>query len=86
MEAIKRRTDVVWGLVDQKINAIYRATQIESAMLQLRMILELMVLASLSANKQIFDESRKMWEQLYFRAGRHKRASKRHLYPPLLTL
>ena len=59
MEEVKRRTDVVWGLVNQRIKVMYLATHVETAMLQLRMILELVALASLSANKKVFEGNRK---------------------------
>lgn len=47
MEEIKRRTNVVHSLLSQKITLVYPATQIEIMALQIRMILELIALASL---------------------------------------
>ena len=64
MEDIKRRTDVVYGLLNQKTNDVmYPAVIIESAVLQVRMILELIALASLSLNKAAFEENRKKFEK-----------------------
>ena len=62
MEEIKRRTTVVFALLNQEIKVIYRATQVESMVLQVRMITELVALASLSANKSIFEKNRKKFE------------------------
>ena len=51
MEEVKKRTTVLQGLLDGQINAIYPATSIECAALQLRKILELIALGSLVAHK-----------------------------------
>ena len=62
MEEIKRRTKVIDGLLHKQINVMYEATHIESMVLQVRMITELVALASLAANKSIFEENRKKFE------------------------
>jgi hypothetical protein len=63
MEEIKRRTSVVHALLGEKVRVIYLATQIETMALQIRMILELIALASLSANKSIFEENAKKFNK-----------------------
>lgn len=62
MEEIKQRVDVVLRLHKGELFVAYRATQVESMILQVRKILELIVLASLSANKSIFEQNRKKFE------------------------
>ena len=47
MEEIKLRRDVVSALHDKRISVMYRATHVESMVLQVRMITELVALASL---------------------------------------
>ncbi|MDP3515794.1 MAG: hypothetical protein Q8S94_01390 [Pseudohongiella sp.] len=51
---IKRRTSVADAFISQKINALYEATTVESACLQVRKILELIAFGSLIANKKVF--------------------------------
>lgn len=63
MEEIKRRTSVVHSLLSKEITLIYPATQIETMALQIRMILELIALASLSANKSLFEENAKKFNK-----------------------
>ena len=63
MEEIKLRTNVVRALFEKKTNAIYWATHVESMVLQVRMITELVALASLSANKSIFEKNRIKFEK-----------------------
>ena len=63
MEEIKYRTDVVYALHDKKINMMYLAPHVESMVLQIRMITELVALASLAANKSIFEENKKKFEK-----------------------
>ena len=63
MEEIKFRMDVVQALHDKKINVLYKATHVESMVLQVRMITELVALASLAANKSIFEENKKKFEK-----------------------
>jgi hypothetical protein len=63
MEEIKRRTTVVFALLNQDITLIYRATHVESMVLQIRMITELVALASLAANKPIFEENKKKFDK-----------------------
>lgn len=63
MEEIKHRTNVVFALSDQRISVMYKATHVESMVLQVRMITELVALASLSANKSIFEKNRIKFEK-----------------------
>jgi len=42
---------------------MYRATQVESMVLQVRMIAELIAFASLAANKQVFEENQRNFEK-----------------------
>ena len=63
MEEIKHRTDVVSALSDQRISVMYKAPHVESMVLQVRMITELVALASLSANKSIFEKNRIKFEK-----------------------
>lgn len=55
MRQIKYRTNVVTELINWDINMMYRVTQAETMALQIRMILESIALASLSANKSLFE-------------------------------
>lgn len=52
MEEIKNRTAAVWAIIDKTHTTPFRATNIEFACLQIRKILELIALASLSAKKE----------------------------------
>ena len=63
MEEIKHRTEVVSALGDERINVMYKATHVESMVLQVRMITELVALASLAANKSMFARNRRKFEQ-----------------------
>lgn len=63
MEEIKRRTTVIFALLKYEIKMIYEPTQIESIVLQIRMITELVALASLAANKPIFEENKKKFDK-----------------------
>lgn len=63
MEEIKKRTAVVYALLNQKTNVVYRATHIESMVLQVRMITELIALASISAHKKIFELNKTKFEK-----------------------
>lgn len=63
MEEIKRRTAVIHSFLRGASSALYRATQVESIYLQIRMILELIALASLAANKPLFEEIRKKFHK-----------------------
>ena len=56
MEEIKHRTKVIAGLINKDINMLYNITQAESMALQIRMIIESIALASLSANKSLFEQ------------------------------
>lgn len=58
MEEIKMRSEVIDALTTGRCNAVYLQTTAESAILQLRKVLELIALASLVANKQKYEESR----------------------------
>lgn len=63
MEEIKLRMDVVSALHNKRISVMYRATHVESMVLQVRMITELVALASLAANRPIFEENKKKFEK-----------------------
>lgn len=63
MEEIKRRMEVVSTLHARKIGIMYRDTHVESMVLQVRMITELVALASLAANKSIFERNRKKFKK-----------------------
>ena len=47
----------------RKIGVMYRTTHVESMVLQVRMITELVALASLAANKSIFESNRKKFKK-----------------------
>lgn len=57
MSEIKRRVSVVHALLRQDSTVVYRATHVESMVLQVRMITELIALATLAANKKLFELS-----------------------------
>ena len=63
MKGIKLRTAVVRALHGKKISVMYKATHVESMVLQVRMITELVALASLTANKSIFEKNKKKFEK-----------------------
>lgn len=63
MEEIKRRIAVVQALYENKANVIYQATQLESMILQVRMVTELIALSSLAANKTLFEKNRLKFEK-----------------------
>ena len=63
MEEIKRRTAVVHALMSKETTVLYRATHIESMVLQVRMILELIALASIAANKKLFENNKAKFEK-----------------------
>jgi hypothetical protein len=63
MEEIRRRTDLVSALYDEQIKVMYKATHVESMVLQVRMIVELIALASLAANKAIFGVNQRKFEK-----------------------
>lgn len=63
MSEIKRRTAVVHALLRQDISVAYRATHIESMVLQVRMITELIALASIAANKRLFEQNSRKFEK-----------------------
>lgn len=56
MGEIVRRTDLISVLFSKKINMLYDDIQIETIALQIRMIIESIALASLSANKTLFEQ------------------------------
>jgi hypothetical protein len=62
MEEIKRRTVVVFALLDKRIQVVHSITHAETMVLQVRMILELIALASLAANKALFEAHQKKFE------------------------
>ncbi len=59
MEEIKKRTNVVRAFAQKEINAKYLVTTVESAVLQVRKILELIALSSLVVNKEQYSKKRK---------------------------
>lgn len=63
MNEIKRRVKVVQALHANEATVVYRATQVESMVLQVRMITELVMLASLAANKPLFEQQRQKFEK-----------------------
>ena len=63
MEEIRRRTTLVSALFSNQVTVMYKATQVESMVLQVRMITELIALASLAANKEIFEENQRKFEK-----------------------
>ena len=65
MEEIKHRTEVISALHARAINVMYWPTHVESMVLQVRMIAELVALASLAANKSIFEQNRKKFEDYW---------------------
>ena len=56
MRDIQRRMEVITGLINLEIDLMYTVTQAESMALQIRMIIESIALASLSANKSLFEQ------------------------------
>jgi len=62
MEQIKKRTEIVTGLLTAKINNIYALTTLESAVLQTRMILETIAMATLVVNKEQYAKVRSTFE------------------------
>jgi hypothetical protein len=63
MEEIKRRTSVIYSFLRGTSHALYKATNVESIYLQIRMILELIALSSIAANKTIFEENQKKFNK-----------------------
>ncbi len=58
MEEIKRRTEVVKQLLSGDVNVVFKATTLESAALQIRIILELIAMSSLVANQNEYAKIR----------------------------
>ena len=63
MEEIKRRTEVINAFLTGKCHAMYIQTTAESISLQIRKILELIVLASLAANRSEYARLRKNFQK-----------------------
>ena len=63
MEEIKRRTEVVNCFLTRKCHAMYVQTTAESVSLQIRKILELIVLASLAADRSEYAKLRKNFQK-----------------------
>ncbi len=59
MEEIKRRIEVITALLDKSVSLPFQATQVETTLLQVRMVLELLALSSLAANREIFEANQK---------------------------
>lgn len=62
MEEIKKRIELIKDLGTGKVLLNYKFTHVESMVLQLRMILELISLGSLAANKEIFETYKKKFD------------------------
>jgi len=62
MVEIKRRIEVISSLIRKEVIVKFHATHVETMVLQLRMILELIALSSLAANREIFKNNRKKFE------------------------
>ena len=62
MEEIKRRIEVITDLGKKKLILKYQIPHVESMVLQLRMVLELISLGSLAANKNVFENYQKKFE------------------------
>jgi len=63
MAEIKKRTTVVFALLNKERDVMYKATHIESMVLQVRMITELIALGTLAANRPIFEENQRKFEK-----------------------
>lgn len=65
MNEIKRRTSVVYSILNGERSTLYKVTNIELMCLQIRKILELIALGSLVANQKVFlrkvNNLEKMW-------------------------
>lgn len=62
MEEIKKRIEVVHGLIQRRLHLLYLQTTVESLCLQIRKILELIALASLVANRPEYEKHRKNFQ------------------------
>ena len=65
MRDIQRRMEIVVGLINQKIDLMYPLIRLEFIALQIRMIIESISLASLSANKSLFEEESNKFRNRY---------------------
>lgn len=65
MQEIKRRTEIVFLLHRNELSMKYKATQIETMVLQIRMILELIALASLASHKSLFEQQQKKFSSYW---------------------
>lgn len=68
MRDIQRRMEVITGLINLEIDLMYTVTQAESMALQIRMIIESIALASLSANKSLFEQEGNKFKE-YWKAN-----------------
>lgn len=62
MWEIQKRVSVVESIINNKVKFQYLAPKIESTVLQLRKILELIALSSIAANKELFEMNKKKFE------------------------
>jgi len=62
MWEMQKRVNVVEALINDKVSFSYLAPKIESTVLQIRKILELIALSSLAANKELFEINKKKFE------------------------
>lgn len=63
MEEVKRRTAVIFALLNGDVRVVYRATHVESMVLQVRMITELIALGSLAAHRTLFELNQRKFQQ-----------------------
>ena len=65
MRDIQRRMEIVIRLINQEIDLMYPLIRLEFIVLQIRMIIESIALASLSANKSLFEEEGNKFRKRY---------------------
>ena len=65
MRDIQRRMEIVVRLINQEIGLMYPLIRLEFITLQIRMIIESIALASLSANKSLFEEEGNKFRKRY---------------------
>lgn len=63
MKEIKRRDQLAEGLITGKISTPFEATNLELAVLQTRLMLESIALASIAAHRELFEERRKRYSK-----------------------
>jgi hypothetical protein len=63
MREIKHRTSLVYALLDKQLTVMYETTHVETMVLQVRMITELIALGSLAAHRGIFEEQQRKFDK-----------------------